>query len=237
MPQSLEEQFEERIKKLSADFEFFAHITSHDLRDPLRQARIYTDELLENIPEEFQKKLTSVNSMIDLVLEKISILRDFSYVANDISERTDVDLNKQVADVIAEFQPKITEAKAEIEVADLPIVSGNEQQLHRVFSVLIDNALSYRKSDVPLQVKISAVEENNMWKFSVADNGLGLEEVYRDLVFVLFQKLDTEPENLHFGAGLAFAKKIIENHGGTIWYKSDGESGTVFYFTLEEVKG
>ena len=103
-PISLQEEFEKKLKNLSADFEFFAHITSHDLRDPLRQARIYSDELLTEIPDnKLHKKLESINKLIDEVLQKIAILRDFSYVANDKDAFKKVDLNITVDNAIKEL--------------------------------------------------------------------------------------------------------------------------------------
>lgn len=231
MSLSIEQQFEEKLKKLSSDFEFFAHVTSHDLRDPLRQARIETDELLEKIPQEYRTQLNTANKLIDEVLEKIAILRDFSYIANDKSKRTPVDLNKLLADIITEFVGKVN--PADIKTAKLPTINGNALHLRRVFFALLDNAIKFHNTGEKLQIEINAHDEGGLWHFTIADNGIGLDKVYRELVFVLFQKLDTDSKNAGYGAGLAFARKIVENHGGTIWYESDGEHGTIFHFTLK----
>lgn len=233
MPQNLtQEQMEEKLKKLAADFEFFAHITSHDLRDPLRQARIYSDELLENLTGEDKEKLCSINNLIDLVLNKIALLRDFSYIANGSGKFQEVDLNKLVAEITNSLAAEISSAKANIQIENLPVVNGNQAHLKRLFTALIDNALKFRDKEAKLTIHLSAEEEKDFWHFTISDTGIGLEEVYRELVFVLFQRLDNSEENPSLGAGLAFAKKIVENHGGKIWYKSDGESGTSFHFTI-----
>lgn len=230
--QPMQEKYEEKLKKLAAEFEFFAHLTSHDLRDPLRQARIYSNELLEKLQGDERQKLIEINKQVDLVLNKIASLREYSYVAASKGEFAKVDLENILNEVLGELAEKIKSAKAEIKTVKLPIVNGNAKHLKKVLFALIDNAIKFRKPDEKVQIEISVNEEKNLWHFIISDNGIGLEEVYRELVFVLFQRLDNEPENESLGAGLAFAKKIVENHGGTIWYKSDGESGTQFHFTI-----
>jgi len=230
---SKEELFESRLKKLAADFDFFAHVTSHDLRDPLRQARIYSDELIHNLQGEDKKKLELINSSIDQILDKIAILRDYSYVTNDKSIHAPVDINNSVNEALQELDSKIKAAAAQIRISPLPTLNGNKTHLKRLFLFLIDNAIKFRSLNVGLKISISAVEENDLWHFMIMDNGIGLDKVYRELVFVLFQKIDTEAKDDCYGTGLAFAKKIVENHGGEIWYESDGESGTIFHFTLK----
>lgn len=231
MPGTAEEEFEARLKKLSSDFEFFAHITSHDLRDPLRQARIYTDEILEQIPAEFKDEIKSVNSLIDLVLEKIAILREFSYIANDKREHTEIDLNEVFKNVKNTLAEKIAQFNVKLNIPKMPVIRGNPKRIERLFTTLIDNAIEYNGSE-KVKVDIDVKDDGDKYHFTVTDNGIGLDPVYRELVFILFQKLDTEPENLHLGAGLAFAKKIVESHGGEIWYEPAQEQGTIFHFTL-----
>lgn len=224
----MEQKFEEKIRKLAAEFEFFAHITSHDLRDPLRQARIYSDELLPTLAPDALKKLNSINTLIDEVLKKIAILRDYSYVANNKEKLIEIDLNKIVGEIISGIKD------VKISSENLPTINGNKHHIQRLFRYLIDNAIRFgKKSKVP-EIKISCTDEEKFWHFCIIDNGIGLDRVYRELVFVLFQKLDTSEENSHYGEGLAFAKKIVENHGGKIWYESDGESGTIFHFTIKK---
>lgn len=230
--QPLQKQYEEKIKKLAADFEFFAHLTSHDLRDPLRQARIYSNELLEKLEGAEKQKLIQINEQVDLVLNKIALLREYSYIAASKGDFATVDLNVVIKEVLYELADKIKLTGAEIKTGNFPIINGNPKHLKKLFLALIDNAIKFRIANEKLHVSIEATQEKNFWHFIISDNGIGLEEVYRELVFVLFQRLDNEAKNESLGAGLAFAKKIVENHGGKIWYKSDGESGTEFHFTL-----
>lgn len=230
----IQQEFEAKIKKLASEFEFFAHVTSHDLRDPLRQARIYSDELSSKLHGEEKQKLESINKLMDEVLKKIAILRDFSYVANNKEKPAEIDLNKILEEIIHDFNDKIKSSKADVKITKLPIINGNAKHIKRLFVYLIDNTIEFCSPGKNPKILISVADEKDFWHFTISDNGIGLDRVYRELVFVLFQRLDNTPENDKYGEGLAFAKKIVENHGGKIWYESDGESGTTFHFTIKK---
>jgi light-regulated signal transduction histidine kinase (bacteriophytochrome) len=231
---SSEQLFATRLKKLEAEFDFFAHVASHDLRDPLRQAHIYGEELLKNLHGDDKEKLSSMNLLINEVLQKIAILRDYSYIANDKSPHVSVDLNEILNEVIGGLDDKIKAKSAEIRLNPMPTITGNAKHLARLFSCLIDNALKFHEPGIAPIISIMAEKEADAWHFMVMDNGIGLDKVYRELVFVLFQRLNNEAKDGSYGMGLAFARKIVENHGGTIWYESDEESGTIFHFTLRK---
>jgi hypothetical protein len=233
-PHSEKELLQIRLAKLAADFDCVVHIASHDLRDPLRQALIYNDELAQNLHGEDKLKLQEVNQLLENLLTKIAILRDYFYIVNDKSTFAPHDLNVVINEVVSELDAKINAASGEIKITSLPTIYGNRKQLKRIFSELIDNAIKFRAKDVALKISISVSEERKFWHFMVADSGIGLDTIYRELVFVLFQKLDNESQDSGYGAGLAFAKKNVENHGGEIWYESDGHSGTIFHFTLKK---
>ncbi len=227
---NINNDYEEQLRKLAGDFEFFAHVTSHDLRDPLRQARIYTDELLSETQDKtHSNKIIKINEQIDLVLKKIALLREYSYLYQNKKEYESINLEALLQEILEE--KKWTYNSAKIKITELPIIQGNTTHIKKLFSALLDNAIKF-KSDKQLEIEISAKEENNFWLFAIKDNGIGLDTLYRELVFILFQRLDSEKNDGSYGAGLAFARKIVENHGGKIWYESDGESGTTFYFTI-----
>ncbi len=215
------------------DSELIAHITSHDLHDPLVQARIYSNELLQQNNPANNEKLILISNLIDEMLKKIAILRDFAYISNNKGKYEELDLDIITHEILEEFSEKIKSANADITISKLPVVHGNKRHLKRLLSYLIDNSLTFSDTNKKLKIVIEAKEEEKFWHFTIADNGIGMDEIYQELVFILFQKLKTQSAN-NYGEGLAFAKKIVENHGGEIWYKSDGKSGTIFHFTIKK---
>lgn len=231
---SLEAEYTKKLQQLKTDFEFFANVTSHDLRDPLRQAKIYSDELLPLLSGTNKHKLDAIKQCIDEVLNKIMILREFSYIINTTKSTQPVDLDKIIKDLLDQMHPQIKKYNAKVTVATMPTVPGHEKQLQKLFFHLIDNALKFKSKEHIPTININVAPEPGFWHFTVQDNGIGLNKVYRDLVFVLFQRLDNLAQDDSYGVGLAFAKKIVENHGGSIWYESDDATGSKFHFTLQQ---
>jgi signal transduction histidine kinase len=115
----------------------------------------------------------------------------------------------------------------------LPRVVGERTRLNQVFQNLIGNAIEYM--DKPKgQIRIAAAEADGFWRFSVADNGPGIEEKHFDRIFQMFQTLSSPDRGGSTGLGLAVVKKIVEIHGGHIWIESDPGVGSTFLFTLPQ---
>ena len=161
----------------------------------------------------------------------INDLLAFSRVGRITREQTVVDLNELVGHVVSSFSERIEETGARLEIAELPSVRGEASLLSAVFQNLISNALKFRGSADPI-VNIEAERAGDMWKFSVHDNGIGIEPEYADRIFVIFQRLHPKDAYPGTGIGLAMCRKIVEYHGGTIWLKTDVDAGTTFEFTL-----
>lgn len=226
--------------QLRKEFEFFAHVTSHDLRDPLRQALAVLENLtatLETIDNESvtSKDTTEISALINEVIQKIASLKEYSRLLNDSTARSLVNLNQVAHEIIAEYQTVLDMSKAKVNIANLPTLNVVSWQIKNLFSYLIENAIKFKRAGVDLLIDITATEKDGIWQFAIKDNAIGLDMLYHELVFVLFQKLEARNSG-NLGAGLAFAKKIVENHGGKIWYEnwqdSETEFGTIFYFTL-----
>jgi chemotaxis family two-component system sensor kinase Cph1 len=102
----------------------------------------------------------------------------------------------------------------------------------QLFQNLLGNALKFRKTDSPLDIRVTASLIKDEWLFTVADNGIGFDPEYSERIFVIFQRLHTVSEYPGTGIGLAICKKIVERHGGRIWADSAPGQGAVFSFTL-----
>ena len=103
-----------------------------------------------------------------------------------------------------------------------------------LFQNLISNAIKFRHADIPMIIKIEAVNYEGECLFTLKDNGIGIEEVYYERIFTIFQRLHSEKDYQGTGIGLAQCKKIVELHGGEIKVNSNYGEGTIFYFTIKK---
>ncbi len=125
----------------------------------------------------------------------------------------------------------IEESRAEIICEKLPAVTADGVQLAQVFQNLIGNALKFHGDRAP-RIRIGAKKSNGSWLFRVEDNGIGIDKEYGERIFQMFQRLHERGQYSGSGIGLAISKKIVERHGGRIWFDSEPEKGSTFYFTL-----
>ncbi len=227
-----------RAKELAAsnaELERFAYVASHDLQEPLRMVssfmqllkRKYNDELDPIAQQYIYYAVDGAERMNQLILD----LLQYSRVGTNKDHFVKVDLNQSIAQVSDLFQSQLSELNANLTVASLPTVTGVKSQLSQLFQNLISNAIKYRSNNL-LQININVTDEGSHWQFTVADNGIGIEEVYFEKIFVIFQRLHNKDEYTGTGIGLAVCKKIVDRHGGKIWVKSTPGAGSTFYFTI-----
>jgi signal transduction histidine kinase len=223
------------LQRSNSELEQFAYVASHDLQEPLRKVasfcqllqRRYGGQLDERADQYIQFAVDGAKRMQGLINDLLA----FSRVGRITRERTMVDLGEVVSQVVDSFSERIDETKAVVVAGQLPSVRGEATLLSAVFQNLISNALKFKGAADPV-VTIEAERDGEMWKFSVHDNGIGIEPEYADRIFVIFQRLHPKDAYPGTGIGLAMCRKIVEYHGGTIWLKTDADAGTTFEFTL-----
>src|SRR5690606_20023279 len=120
---------------------------------------------------------------------------------------------------------------AKIYYKDLPIVYGFETALRQLFQNLLSNSLKFKRADAAPQINISVAGHDNFWHFEFKDNGIGIEERFKEKVFIMFQRLHDVADYEGYGIGLSHCKKIVELHGGKISVESVLEEGSTFQFT------
>ncbi|MDI6854139.1 MAG: ATP-binding protein [Deltaproteobacteria bacterium] len=225
----------EELARSNADLEQFAYLVSHDLQEPLHVAsgfvqllaRRYRDKLDAKANEFIARALESLSRME----QQIKDILEFSRVTTRGKEFALVDTNAVLDQVLKDLGATIHKKKARITHEPLPEVMADRAQLERVFQNLIGNALKF-SGDQPPRVHIGAERLNGEWRFSVRDQGIGIDPRHFQRIFLMFERLHPREEYPGTGIGLAICKKIVERHGGRIWVESQPGRGATFYFTI-----
>ena len=223
------------LNRSNKELQEFAHITAHDLKTPLRGIGILADWLVTDYADKFDEqgkehvrllaaRAMQMSALIDSILE-------YSMIGREDIEKQQIDLNTVVPELIARVDPP---ADVEITIEnELPAVVCERTHIVQMFQNLLSNAVKYM--DKPKgQVKVGCVGQDNFWKFSVADNGPGIDSKYFDKIFRIFQTLSPRDEVESTGIGLSVVKKIAELNGGKVWVESEVGKGSTFFFTLPE---
>ena len=227
------------LQVANKELEQFAYVASHDLQEPLRTISIFVGLIEEKYSgktdEDTELYLKQIVNAASKMQNLIKDLLDFSQIGRNISFAA-TDCNNILKEVIANLGATIKESKAKITSTVLPVVIGNEIELRQLFQNLISNAIKFHKKNSNPEIEITFVEKDTEYLFAFKDNGIGLEEQYKDRIFIIFQRLHTATEYAGTGIGLATCKKIVALHNGKIWMESKLGHGSIFYFTIPKEK-
>jgi PAS domain S-box-containing protein len=225
----------EELVRSNTELEQFAYIASHDLREPLRTITSYVQLLDSRYRTQLDgEALEFISFVVDGAKRMDQLIQDllaFSRVGNAKLDFERVSVQDTLDIVLVHLQDTIEREHAEITWDALPEVKANQTQLVQLFQNLLGNAIKFRGAENP-RIHISVKKHKQGWLFSVKDNGIGIDLKYAEKIFVIFQRLHARGQYEGTGIGLAICKKIIERHGGEIWFESEPGSGSVFYFTI-----
>jgi len=230
-----QEQLMEELESINKELNDFAYIVSHDLKAPLRAigslvnwlTTDYADKLGEEGNEMLQVLLGRTKRMHDLI---DGVLK-YSRIGRTKERNTQIELDKLVPEIVEMIDPpKHIDVKIH---RPLPIIIGETTRVQQVFQNLVSNAIKFMDKPQGL-IHIGCERENGHWKFSVADNGPGIDERHFSKVFQIFQTLSPRDDFESTGIGLTIVKKIVEMYGGKVWLESKVGEGTTFYFTVPE---
>ena len=225
----------EDLVRSNKELQQFAYVASHDLKEPLRMVttyvqlldRRYGDKLDDQAKEYIGFAVEGSKRMYALVDDLLM----YSRVETSVLPFAPVEMDQVMITVLKDLGEAIEASAATVTAGDLPEVHADHQQMVQLLENLVGNAIKFRRDDAPA-VRVSASINGNDWVFSVKDNGIGIDKKYADKVFQMFQRLHARETFPGTGIGLAICKKVVERHGGRIWFESEPGVGTTFFFTL-----
>jgi signal transduction histidine kinase len=224
------------LARSNSELEQFASIASHDLQEPLRKVRTFTEQIAtgeaDNLSDKGKDYLQRANTAAERMQRLIEDLLKFSRVATHGRPFAPVELAPLVAEVVDDLDAQVHESGAQIHVGELPTINGDAPQLRQMMQNLLSNALKFRREGVPPEVFVEATVGGGIAQVTVRDNGIGFEPQYSRRIFRVFERLHGRNAYPGTGIGLALCRKIAERHGGTITADGVPGEGSTFTVTL-----
>lgn len=225
-----------KLSLSNQELEQFAHVASHDLKEPLMLIKAFSERVLNKYLKVLDVKgeeyLQRIISATDQMSELIDGLLSLSRVSSAEQKYENIDLTDLVGEVIENLEARIQETDGSVEFHTLGYLRGDRVQLRQLFQNLIANALKFCKTGQGPTVKISSCFVDDICEIFVEDDGIGFEQSHGERIFKPLQRLHSRREFEGTGLGLATCKKIVSRHGGEIEAKGEPGKGAVFIIRL-----
>jgi PAS domain S-box-containing protein len=217
----------------------FAFIASHQLQEPIRTvsnyAHVIEEDYSEILGENGLKYLNTIKDATKRMLLLMDTLLEFSQLGRN-RKLVYIDCKQLIYGVIRDLEYLVTTSEAVIEIGDMPALNLYEVEIRQLFQNLIINAIKFQSKNNKPKIQIRSEKLSDKWRFSVSDNGIGIETDQSERIFDIFQRLHLNEEEYEGkGIGLAYCKKIVQMHHGDIWVESSPGKGSTFYFTISEL--
>ena len=236
-------QLEHRVRQRTRDLERanaalrqFAATAAHDLQAPLRHvlifAQIIEQEEADSMSPDGQKHLAKVREGALRAQTLIRVLQEYAQLVNRPPQTETLEMSRVLTGVMSALEDEIEASGAKLDIGDLPDIEGDPVLLTQLFQNLVSNAIKYRSALPPVITVRAKSRSDGMVKFSIADNGIGIDPAHAQTIFEMMKRLHDESRYPGMGVGLAFCREIVESHGGEIWLDETHLDGARFCLTL-----
>jgi len=230
----------QELRVAHQEMEQFVDVAAHDLQEPLRNVLNFSDLLRvkhgERLGGEGGEYLGYVMQSATRMERVIDDLLAIAHAGRGELHATSTDADAVLSAALENLRAAVATAQAVVTRDMLPLVHADARMLESVFQNLVGNAIKFRGPKAP-RVHVSARREGGEWRFSVQDNGIGIDPAYFGVIFEMFERLDRTDDSGSTGIGLAICRRIIERHGGRLWVESARSEGSTFHFTLPVAGG
>ena len=228
-----------KLQSANEELETFSHSISHDLRAPLRHI-LYFAELLQQeagpaLTGENLRYLATICQSATRMEELIDDLLKFSHMGRVDLQKTDVDTDELVAEVLADFAAETARRNIVWQIHPLPPVRADRALLRLALVNLIANAVKFTGPRTEPRIEVGCIPgDSSETVIFIRDNGVGFDRQYADKLFGVFQRLHSAAEFEGTGVGLANVQRIVQRHGGRTWAQGTVEGGATFYFSIPQ---
>ena len=231
------ERHTHELARSNAELDQFASIASHDLQEPLRKVRTFTERVTatesEALSERGRDYLQRAGASAERMQRLIEDLLKFSRVTTQSRPFVAVDLEEVAREVVEDLDEQVAAAGAVVHIGALPTISADAGQMRQLMQNLISNGLKFRRDGVRPEIDINATTQEGWVKLIVHDNGIGFDPQYASRIFRVFERLHGRASYPGTGIGLALCLKIAERHGGTVLAESVPGQGSTFTVVMQ----
>jgi signal transduction histidine kinase len=226
---------EHQQARYNLELEQLAHAAAHHLQEPVRTVASFAQLLvrryhsrLDSQADQFLELLAGgAARMQRLIADLLSYLQ----VAQQPLDLGPIDAETVFHDAVQALHQTLEASAATVGHDPLPSLHADPRQLQKLFESLLDNAVKFRGPEPP-RVHVSVEDTPAEWLFRVRDNGIGIDPLYHDRIFGIFQRLHGREQYPGTGIGLALCRRILERHYGRLWVESEPGQGAAFCFTV-----
>jgi len=229
-------KIEKAFKSLNQELENFIYTISHDLKSPVLSIEGYTSLLMRDYKERLDEKGWHYLERIQYNIHKMGMLLgdllELSRSGRVIGELKEIDAGEIIHVILEDLNFQIRQREITVTVANnFPKIWCDRERITQVFENLFTNSIKFMGDQKNPAIDVGCYEREGYHEFFLKDNGIGIDPVYHDKIFGVFQRLEEIPSE-GTGVGLTIARRIVENHNGRIWVVSEPGQGATFYFTL-----